>query len=420
MTAMSAEDHEDITVDGASSRETSPAPGSPGRARSSSPLNLSRDEALHGRHPGDARSPKGQHGRLSFSISSLLESSGRAAAFRHRLLEEGSESDRECEGGFGGDLEHRSSRHSDRDSERCERDRDSSERSDRLDREAEERERLSCAGSEAEGDDDDGDARGPFQPFTYTHMPFMGAAGGLLPHFSLVPPMGAAAAAVAAGLGSQGSLGAMTGPGGVIRVPAHRPSMGGAAPAANMGSMLPHLGGAPLPWLAGLTPLERTAAMAHHLSTLAPMTGEWFTPGKILQQITQGPFGFPRRIGHPYQSRTPPKRKKPRTSFTRVQVNELEKRFNKQKYLASSERAALAKQLKMTDAQVKTWFQNRRTKWRRQEAEDREAERHATNRLMLGIPEGASKPLYPDAQDSSLTPLPPVQMQSPSPPLPAV
>ncbi|KAK4300470.1 hypothetical protein Pmani_027327, partial [Petrolisthes manimaculis] len=81
------------------------------------------------------------------------------------------------------------------------------------------------------------------------------------------------------------------------------------------------------------------------------------------------PFGFPRRIGHPYQSRTPPKRKKPRTSFTRVQVNELEKRFNKQKYLASSERAALAKQLKMTDAQVKTWFQNRRTKWRKSKQE---------------------------------------------------
>ncbi|CAI9624198.1 unnamed protein product, partial [Staurois parvus] len=29
-----------------------------------------------------------------------------------------------------------------------------------------------------------------------------------------------------------------------------------------------------------------------------------------------------------------------------------------------AERAALAKALKMTDAQVKTWFQNRRTKWR--------------------------------------------------------
>lgn len=35
-----------------------------------------------------------------------------------------------------------------------------------------------------------------------------------------------------------------------------------------------------------------------------------------------------------------------------------------QVYLASAERAALAKALKMTDAQVKTWFQNRRTKWR--------------------------------------------------------
>ena len=72
----------------------------------------------------------------------------------------------------------------------------------------------------------------------------------------------------------------------------------------------------------------------------------------------------PRRIGHPYQNRTPPKRKKPRTSFTRMQIAELEKRFQKQKYLASAERATLAKGLKMTDAQVKTWFQNRRTKWR--------------------------------------------------------
>lgn len=75
-------------------------------------------------------------------------------------------------------------------------------------------------------------------------------------------------------------------------------------------------------------------------------------------------FPMTRRIGHPYQNRTPPKRKKPRTSFTRLQIAELEKRFHKQKYLASAERAALAKTLKMTDAQVKTWFQNRRTKWR--------------------------------------------------------
>ncbi|UJR25104.1 hypothetical protein I4U23_006464 [Adineta vaga] len=94
-------------------------------------------------------------------------------------------------------------------------------------------------------------------------------------------------------------------------------------------------------------------------------------------------FNNQRRLGHPYQNRTPPKRKKPRTSFTRLQILELEKRFHRQKYLASSERSQLAKGLKMTDAQVKTWFQNRRTKWRRQTAEEREQERQAANRLVL-------------------------------------
>ncbi|XP_074530360.1 T-cell leukemia homeobox protein 2 isoform X4 [Halichoeres trimaculatus] len=113
------------------------------------------------------------------------------------------------------------------------------------------------------------------------------------------------------------------------------------------------------------------------------------------------PFSVTRRIGHPYQNRTPPKRKKPRTSFSRVQICELEKRFHRQKYLASAERATLAKALKMTDAQVKTWFQNRRTKWRRQTAEEREAERQQANRLMLQLQQEAfqktlSQPLQPD------------------------
>lgn len=46
------------------------------------------------------------------------------------------------------------------------------------------------------------------------------------------------------------------------------------------------------------------------------------------------------------------------------QVALLENRFLSQKYLASTERALLASELDMSDAQVKTWFQNRRTKWR--------------------------------------------------------
>ncbi|OXU21590.1 hypothetical protein TSAR_006665 [Trichomalopsis sarcophagae] len=123
------------------------------------------------------------------------------------------------------------------------------------------------------------------------------------------------------------------------------------------------------------------------------------------------PGSFPRRIGHPYQNRTPPKRKKPRTSFTRLQIAELEKRFHKQKYLASAERAALAKSLKMTDAQVKTWFQNRRTKWRRQTAEEREAERQAANRLMLSLhTEALKEAVY---QTPTINPHPPTTVPAP-------
>ncbi|PIO16051.1 hypothetical protein AB205_0017720 [Aquarana catesbeiana] len=104
---------------------------------------------------------------------------------------------------------------------------------------------------------------------------------------------------------------------------------------------------------------------------------------------TLPPFSVSRRIGHPYQNRTPPKRKKPRTSFSRLQICELEKRFHRQKYLASAERASLAKSLRMSDSQVKTWFQNRRTKWRRQTAEEREAERQQTNRMMMHLQQEA-------------------------------
>jgi len=57
-------------------------------------------------------------------------------------------------------------------------------------------------------------------------------------------------------------------------------------------------------------------------------------------------------------------RKKARTTFTRSQLAQLEDSFRRQKYLAAAERSAVAARLNITDAQVKMWFQNRRTKWR--------------------------------------------------------
>ncbi|XP_076178090.1 homeobox protein C15 [Ptiloglossa arizonensis] len=182
--------------------------------------------------------------------------------------------------------------------------------------------------------------------------------------------------------------------GGVIRVPAHRPpgangATTGALPAQ---ALIP-------PWsLQALQHSQQQAAAAglHRASLLANLAAHPLQGHPHLKDRLAVAGAFPRRIGHPYQNRTPPKRKKPRTSFTRLQIAELEKRFHKQKYLASAERAALAKSLKMTDAQVKTWFQNRRTKWRRQTAEEREAERQAANRLMLSLQaEALGKVAYP-------------------------
>ncbi|CAL8083845.1 unnamed protein product [Calicophoron daubneyi] len=64
----------------------------------------------------------------------------------------------------------------------------------------------------------------------------------------------------------------------------------------------------------------------------------------------------------------PRKLRKARTAFTDQQLNELEHSFDKQKYLAVQDRMDLANRLGLSDMQVKTWYQNRRTKWKRQTA----------------------------------------------------
>ncbi|XP_076353452.1 barH-like 2 homeobox protein [Tachypleus tridentatus] len=62
------------------------------------------------------------------------------------------------------------------------------------------------------------------------------------------------------------------------------------------------------------------------------------------------------------------KQRKARTAFTDHQLQSLEKSFERQKYLSVQDRMELASKLNLTDTQVKTWYQNRRTKWKRQTA----------------------------------------------------
>ena len=69
---------------------------------------------------------------------------------------------------------------------------------------------------------------------------------------------------------------------------------------------------------------------------------------------------------HLYNSRQQQKKKrKSRTAFTNHQIFELEKRFLYQKYLSPADRDEIASTLGLTNAQVITWFQNRRAKLKR-------------------------------------------------------
>lgn len=63
----------------------------------------------------------------------------------------------------------------------------------------------------------------------------------------------------------------------------------------------------------------------------------------------------------------PPKKKRARTTFSAEQLKRLEKRFLGNHYIVGEERQKIAKELDLSEAQVKVWFQNRRIKFKRDE-----------------------------------------------------
>ncbi|KAJ8262576.1 hypothetical protein GJAV_G00167990 [Gymnothorax javanicus] len=80
------------------------------------------------------------------------------------------------------------------------------------------------------------------------------------------------------------------------------------------------------------------------------------------------------------------RKKRSRAAFSHAQVFELERRFNHQRYLSGPERADLAASLKLTETQVKIWFQNRRYKTkRRQMAADLLASAPAAKKVAVKV-----------------------------------
>nr|XP_039252265.1 homeobox protein not2-like [Styela clava] len=99
-------------------------------------------------------------------------------------------------------------------------------------------------------------------------------------------------------------------------------------------------------------------------STPVPMTQyEQFYPD-INESFTLSPIAQDSKSSIGNRSNT--KVERIRTVFTNIQLERLEKEFPQQRYLVGEDRTALANELKLGKAQIKIWFQNRRTKFKKQ------------------------------------------------------
>ena len=90
----------------------------------------------------------------------------------------------------------------------------------------------------------------------------------------------------------------------------------------------------------------------------------------ILQQKQLVSVGIPPHIlpftwGHNTCEWSGRRRRKSRTVFTSEQLLLLERKFEEKKYLSMTDRYYLAHKLGLSEQQIKTWFQNRRTKWKK-------------------------------------------------------
>ncbi|XP_028332178.1 hematopoietically-expressed homeobox protein hhex [Gouania willdenowi] len=108
------------------------------------------------------------------------------------------------------------------------------------------------------------------------------------------------------------------------------------------------------------------------------------------------------------------KRKGGQVRFSNDQTIELEKKFEMQKYLSPPERKRLAKMLQLSERQVKTWFQNRRAKWRRLKQEYPLGGKKDTEDDSSGVPANTDSHTEPaDGKAEPVEPARDIRMVSP-------
>ncbi|KAG5866343.1 hypothetical protein JTB14_036712 [Gonioctena quinquepunctata] len=94
-----------------------------------------------------------------------------------------------------------------------------------------------------------------------------------------------------------------------------------------------------------------------------PETSEYRDTEMSPPPASKGFFGSGDAQSEASKNRKPRRR---RTAFTHAQLAYLERKFRCQKYLSVADRSDVADALNLSETQVKTWYQNRRTKWKRQ------------------------------------------------------
>ncbi|XP_068230858.1 ventral anterior homeobox 2-like [Palaemon carinicauda] len=159
----------------------------------------------------------------------------------------------------------------------------------------------------------------------------------------------------------------------------------------------------PLPHRDSLgTPTPTSVGSPPVTSTVTPRTSQSNLPDYVQTLTVRDANGQVRELVFP-KGLDLDRPKRARTTFTSDQLAALEREFRRNQYLVGRERSLLASRLGLSETQVKVWYQNRRTKHKR----DREREHEAPTTVLA--PSLSSNGSLTPISRALLPPMPPTQ-----------